>query len=221
MKLVEIISLVADIISIVGVSLIAIWGYLKKDKSLTGFKVNYFVSYFLKTALILCVAGLLILALSPLYVFLITILKGNGLPILWESGKEFQHIISYFITAAFGTFLFWLLAPIVWTSSLVYAVELLNIFLPTSKKITTDKFKNERTFQVEKATYRTDNSHSFDVTEQLIGMTINNELKVAASNALAGDPHPGIPKRLVIDYTINGVARREVLTEGETKIIPN
>jgi len=214
-------SVTADVLTIIGLSVASIWGIIKKNKSLTGFRINLFLSYFLKTALIIFISILIFFYSRPIYEAVLVITKGKNTPLLWENGKEIQHLISYFISSAAGISIFWLIATMIWTSSLVYVIGYINLFLPKSLKIKTDKYRNIMVLDILMAEYKTDNSHSFDVTGKIKEMVKNNMLKITASNNLAGDPHPHHVKNLIIDYMINGIEKREVIREGETKIIPS
>ena len=55
-----------------------------------------------------------------------------------------------------------------------------------------------------------------DVTAQVAAMVKNNTLKVVASNENFTDPAVGAHKRLRVEYTIGGVARRRTIGEGRT-----
>ncbi len=221
-KILKTLSIIADVITITGISFAAIWGLLKSNKSLTGFKLNYFVSYIFRTGIILFISVILLRSLQPVYEIFLVIIKGNNYNLVWENGKEIQYILSYFLTTAVGLFIFWLLVPIVWTSSIIYAIELINKFLPNAYKIKVENFKNDKIFHIIKAVYGTeDNNYSVDVTSQLQNMVKNGSLRVNANNDLAGDPKVGIIKYLTIDYVVNGLTKKEIIKEGETKIIPN
>jgi len=54
---------------------------------------------------------------------------------------------------------------------------------------------------------------TLDVTAQVAALVKNNRLTVVASNEDFGDPAPGVWKRLRVDYTIGGVARRRTVGE--------
>jgi hypothetical protein len=213
-------SIVADIATITGISTAAVLGLLRKNKSLTGFKVNAFVIKVFRIGMIIIASILLFRYLQPIYEILLIIIKSNNLNLFWENGKEIQYLLAYFITGAIGLFFFWLLVPIIWTSSFAYAIELINLLLPKSLKINTMKFRNEIIFRIDKAVYGKDDK-IIDVTDKLQQMVKNNSLEINASNSLAGDPFVGVMKDLIIDYTINGVAKREIIKEGNTKIIPS
>jgi hypothetical protein len=61
---------------------------------------------------------------------------------------------------------------------------------------------------------------SVDVTQVLKKMIANNKLVVRASNALAGDPDPGVVKTLKISYRIGRKTRSVTIREGEEISIP-
>ena len=59
-----------------------------------------------------------------------------------------------------------------------------------------------------------------DVTRILMARVSNNQLKVLASNDLAGDPIYGLPEYLTVEYSYEG--RRDVKTvrEGDLLNLP-
>jgi hypothetical protein len=61
--------------------------------------------------------------------------------------------------------------------------------------------------------------HKFDVTEQLRARLENNILEITASNDIAGDPHHGVLKTLIVDYTVNGLRVKKEFTEGDRVVL--
>jgi HEAT repeat protein len=57
---------------------------------------------------------------------------------------------------------------------------------------------------------------SADVTRKIAKIVAAGSLSVTASNANFGDPAPGIPKKLLVEYTVAGVAHARTVKEGET-----
>lgn len=204
------ISFIANIITIVLATYAIILGLSKKTKTLTGFKINYYVSRIFKTGIIIFVSGIIFQFTKDI---ILSIIKDDFMSL---TGK----LTSFIFIITSDIFLFWLIAPIIWKSSFAYTIEFVNLFLPNSYKINTQRFKNEIIFRIDQATYGKD-SNIVDVTDKLQQMIKNDSLEITASNALAGDPFPGTLKDLIIDYTINGVAKREIIKERDTKIIPN
>lgn len=204
------ISIIADIITIVLATYAVMFGLFKKTKSLTGFKINYYVSKIFKTGVIIFVAGIIFEIDQEI---ILSIIKDDLM-------STTLQLLTAILAVTMGIFLFWLIVPIIWTSSFVYTIEFINLFLPNNYKINTEKFKNEVIFRIDKATYGKDNN-VIDVTDKLQQMVKNNSLEITANNSLAGDPMVGTAKELVIDYTINGITKKEIIKEKETKIIPN
>lgn len=59
-----------------------------------------------------------------------------------------------------------------------------------------------------------------DVTRQLEKRVKDGTLSIQASNAIAGDPIFGTPKRLVVEYEIDGERKSKTVREGGTLRIP-
>jgi len=57
---------------------------------------------------------------------------------------------------------------------------------------------------------------SADVTRKVAKIVASGSLSVTASNANFGDPASGIPKQLLVEYTVAGVAHTRTVKEGET-----
>ena len=186
--------------------------------------VNQFVSKFFKAGLIVVLYMIFIRTFLPLiYFFILLIIKGHLVSGTgyWESGKELQHIFSYTLTAALALPVFWIIGTTAWTSSLERTIELINLLLPKSRKIQTAKYKNETTLDIISALYKTDDEHSLNITQQVRKMINNNKLEINANNDIGGDPHVGVHKNLIINYSINGIEKTDTIPEYQTKVIPS
>lgn len=204
------VSIAADLITII-VAISGIYvGISKKTKNLTGYKINYYVSLILKVGVISFVFTLIF---NIVQAIVMAMAKDGFISTPW-------NVLLYITVIAFGIFIFWLITPIVWTSSLVYAIEFINIFLPNNYKIDAQNFRNRVVFRIDRAVYGKD-TNVVDVTDKLKQMVNNSKLEITASNALAGDPLPGIVKELVIDYKYNGKTKREIIKEKDTITLPN
>lgn len=80
------------------------------------------------------------------------------------------------------------------------------------------KYKNIK-FKLLSARYCTD-ERSTDVYDKLVLMIKNDELRVASSNNIAGDPHIGVKKKLIINYISYGIEHEVEVPEGETRTLP-
>ena len=70
-----------------------------------------------------------------------------------------------------------------------------------------------------KAWYGSD-SNKINVKKQLSASLDNNKLNLLVSNKIAGDPHPGMKKKLRIDYKYKGKKNTLIYSEGETINLP-
>ena len=80
------------------------------------------------------------------------------------------------------------------------------------------KYKNTK-FKLLSAIYCTD-EYSIDVYDELVLMIKENELKVTSSNNIAGDPHKGVRKKLIISYISYGKEYKVEIPENETRTLP-
>ncbi|MDI1254542.1 MAG: DUF3395 domain-containing protein [Flavobacterium sp.] len=59
-----------------------------------------------------------------------------------------------------------------------------------------------------------------DITTQLQNKVTDNSLKLKATNAIAGDPDPGIKKKLKVKYSFDGKTYEEEFKENEIMNLP-
>jgi len=64
------------------------------------------------------------------------------------------------------------------------------------------------------------NEHYFDVYDKINSMINENGLRVTSSNDIAGDPHKGVRKKLVIRYISYGEEHEVEVPENETRTLP-
>ncbi len=74
-------------------------------------------------------------------------------------------------------------------------------------------------FKLLSARYGSD-EHSIDVYDKIAPMMNENELRVTSSNNIAGDPHQGVSKKLVIRYVSYGIEYEVEVPEGEPITLP-
>jgi hypothetical protein len=193
----ELISIVANLITIVTLIWVTTYGLIKKHKNLLGFRINEFIGFILKSSILL-VFGIIVFYLSYcLYLLILVFTKVNGSNVFWERGHELPHIIAYFISGAVGISLLWLLSTIIWTGSLKYVKSLWdNTKLPNLFK----EFSRDKELIIDEAIYKATEDNFFNVTLIAQQMIKNNSLTITSSNSLAGDPLQYTIKNLIIKY---------------------
>jgi hypothetical protein len=212
----ELISIIADSITILGLIWVAIYGFVKKHKSLIGFRINEFISSIFKIAIISIFGIILFQISSGIFEIVIVFTKGSTHGELWESGYGFLYILAYFISSAIGLTLFWFMSTIIWTGSFIYCK---NIWDKTKVAKLIQKLADADKLIILKAEYKTSNK-SFDVTDILSKMIKSNQLTITASNDLAGDPEVNVRKVLEINYRFGEEdIRKIIIPEKETKVI--
>jgi hypothetical protein len=72
---------------------------------------------------------------------------------------------------------------------------------------------------VHRATYGT-RGRTVDVTAVLRRRLVRGRLSLVASNDLAGDPHEGVPKVLVVEYSWRGARNTRTVGEGGRLVLP-
>ncbi|RYG39427.1 hypothetical protein EON81_00900 [bacterium] len=73
--------------------------------------------------------------------------------------------------------------------------------------------------KIQKAWYGSADGRGLDVTEKVRGLLAKGQLDVPATNALFGDSVPMVPKRLTVDLTIGGKAKRIDVAENEMAVL--
>jgi len=212
----QIISIVADFITIAGVIAAIRFAMQKKSLNLIGFQISLFLHYLLRIAIILIVSSILFRASDFFYRLILPLFKNvSETNLYWEKNKEIQHVLAYFITISIFLSITWILITFIWTSSWNLAKDYFNLFLPKNKLL----LKREPLLEILNATYGTEQKQ-LDVTDILRQMVIKNSLTVTASNKLAGDPHYGEGKKLIISYRIGQKNYKSEILEHETMTIP-
>jgi hypothetical protein len=151
-------------------------------------------------------------------IFLLSLQLFNGKIVnlyYWESGYEITYILSYFITLSLFLPVVWILGTLIWTSSFNLTKDFINLFLPENKLL--KKFKPQ--LEIIKATYGSPQKF-IDITAIIKQMIVNNTLSIKASNQLAGDPHEGVVKKLIIDYKYEDQPKTAEIREGLRIVIP-
>jgi len=215
----KIISIAADLITIIGLVWAGLYGFLKKHRNLIGFRINEFIISIFKIALIAIIGIILFHVFSGLFAFILVLTRGEFRGELWLNEYPISYLLSYFISGSIGIAVLWLASTIVWTGSLIYCKKIWG----KKTKISTleqSSLKSKK-LNILKAEYKTENK-SIDVTDKLKKMVKDNQLNIIASNDLAGDPDPGIVKVLKIDYQFgDGDIKKVTIPESELKIIKN
>jgi len=213
----EILSFVANVIEIATVIVLGFLAIRNKNSSLIWFRIAKFFGYLFRIVLVLIFLTFF-LKISYAFVFplLILLFKGSWQGQSWEYGQEGYYILSYI---CYGIIIFpvvYLPASVLFTFSVIPAKRFLNVLLPNIWN-----FKIERLpdIVIRYATYGSDERY-YDVTDIIRKMAGGNSLTIRASNELNGDPHPNVPKKLLIDYDFKGHQMRAVIKEGHTETLP-
>ena len=214
----KVIGTIADIVTISGITILTVLSSIRKDKDLIAFKINLYLTYFLRSVGIILFGGLILIFIQEPYNFFLALLKGQSNGELWEKGKEIQHLLAYFATAVIGVSILWTISTIIWTSSFKYALDFFNILLPG--RPFKFKFQLNQKLDILSAIYGSD-TNTVDLTGTLRQMVADEKLKVIANNLLGGDPHPGIVKKLKVTYRKGLLPKSIEVIEGETLEIGN
>jgi hypothetical protein len=219
-KILKILSVLADIMTILGIGGVLTYGAVKKDKNLFGRKV-YRLLVFAFRLFLVSMAGILLYSLHEIpYGLSLVILKGHARPYYWEDGKEIQHVLAYIVSSLFLIVPYGLFSMSVFTASLYYPKLFLKSVLGRYYHPDLSVYKRYLSLEILEAVYGSP-THNIDVTAVLRSMVDGGELRVFASNGLAGDPHKGVVKSLTVKYRLNEEAEKTVVKkEGELLEIP-
>ena len=219
-KTLKVLSVLADVMTVLGVGGVLTYGVFKKDKNLLGRKVYRFMVVAFRLCIVL-VVGILIYALYDIpYAIMLVILKGQTGNFYWEEGKEIQHILAYIVTILLLIVPYGLLGMSVFTASLYYPKLFLKTILGGYFHPDLSMYKQHVSLEIVEAVYGSSN-HNIDVTAILRSMVDAGKLRIIVSNSLAGDPHYGVVKTLRIRYRLDDETEKTIVkTEGELLEIP-
>lgn len=215
----DVISKIADIMTILGLSSIPIYGIIFKYKNQLGNRIFRFSLTAFRFGLFILVWIIGINFSMFLYAVFLALLKGVSTPFYWEPGKELQHIIAYLVT---GLIMVGILFPIsmsIASFSLFYIHQFISKL--TGGLIPFDKNNYPRFAKLEiiKGLYGA-NTSFVNVTHILRAMVEDGQIHVQASNSLAGDPIWGVPKTLQVTYKLNDIENSVSIPEGGILEIP-
>jgi hypothetical protein len=212
----ELISIVADGITIITLIWAFFYGIIKKNKNLLGLRINEFIGFILKLALLTFFSILIVYLSYAIYLLILTITKFNGSNTFWEKEYPLPHVLGYLISGAIGLTLIWLVGTIIWTGSLKYARSLWDI---TKLKNLFSEFLSDKELLIDKAIYQATPDNYLDVTTVVQKMVANNSLIITSSNSLAGDPLRYTIKNLIISYRFGKENEQKTVTVPETQTL--
>ncbi len=213
----KIVSIVADFVTITTLIAAIPFALLRRKSNVFAFKVNKLLHNMGKIAGIVVIALIVFQIWKLCYFIFVLPLTGSVTDqnFYWESGKEAEHLIAYFISGVIALIIMWILSTFIWTSSWDLTKEFFNLFLSKNKLLRKQQFQLE----IMSAIYKTAKAE-IDVTPIVREMVSNNKLNIRASNELAGDPDPGVAKHLIINYRYENKPLKIRISEGETIEIP-
>ncbi len=202
----NIISIIAGIITILGIGGILSWSILKKDKSLLSDSVLSIFSYSLKTGFVILIGIPGAYLFFFFYSWLLVFSKGEADPLYWESGHFFEHFIAYFIVALFAMPIYSVICACIYKSSLDPWQRFWEIF-----------FKKKKLEVIEARYYSVKNPNKYiNATEEIKKMVRKGKRKFLVNNDIAGEPEKGARKELTVKYRLNGDERTETVKERLT-----
>lgn len=193
----KLISITADIATLITVLLTVIYWIANKNKSLIGYYISNILVMLIKIAVILIFIVLIYRTIFEFIFWISFILfKWHSTNLDWESNYEIFHYLAYFIAFTFCSAFVWIFWTLAWNWNLESSKTFLNLFLPKKKQLLLKSLKN---LNIISAEYGAKESY-FNVTEKLIKMINDNTLTITATNRLAGDPIMNVQKKLVLKY---------------------
>jgi len=219
-KILKILSVLADVMTVLGIGGVLTYGVLTRDKNLLGRKVYRLIVFFFRLSLVLA-AGIFLYALYEIpYGLMLVALKGQTGHFYWEEGKEIQHVLAYVVSILFLIVPYSLFGMSVFTASLYYPKLFLKSIMGGYYHPDLSVYKQHVFLEILEAVYGTP-KHNIDVTAILRSMVEDDQLRVFANNGLAGDPHKGVRKTLTVKYRLNDEPEKTLVkTERELLEIP-
>jgi hypothetical protein len=210
--LIDTISIIANVMTIIGISGLSIYGLLYKNRNIHGRRIFRIMSSALKLSIVTLLL-IFVFRLSEIpYSLIFLMLKTNTDNLDAKFGIEIYHILSFIITLLFALPLFLSISSIIMTSSLYYPKYFIGILSGGKIKYDLSMYAQHTDLEIIKATYGSD-IYKIDVTEELQALVENNMLNVIASNNIKSDPHPRVKKRLHVKYRIRNQDDEITVTE--------
>ncbi len=210
------ISIIADFLTIIGVISTFLFAVLKKEVNLTAFKISRILQYMVRIGILILVTTIVFRLWKELFFLGLQISNGEIINLYyWESGFEIDYFIVYIVTLCLILPLAWILGTFIWTSSWNCTKDFVNLFLPKNKLL----IKYKPKLEIIKASYETPEK-GYDITSIVKQMIVNDTLTIVSSNQLAGDPHYGVVKKLIIDYKYDDKLHKIEAAEGTKLILP-
>lgn len=207
-KIANIISIIAGIITILGIGGIVTWSISKKGKTQWSDTVLSVFGYGIKTAFCI-IFGVIILWIYLLITTIITTVISQGPAneaVWWESAKFYFNLATYLVLAVFAVPLLLVLCSCIYKSS----------WEPWQRFY--EKLFKKTKLEVIEARYYSVKNHSkfIDVTEAIKNMVHKGTRKVLVNNDIAGDPERGAGKELTVKYRLDGDERTKTANERST-----
>lgn len=213
------ISVIADLMTILGLGGILTYGIYLKDRNLFGLRIFKIITFSFRLAIIIAIGALSYRLFDFPYAFFLVIFKGDTMNFYWEDGKEIQYIFTYIASGLISLPIVIFSIFSIATSSLYYPKLFLNQISGGYIRFNLDKYKHLVALEILEASYGT-KIHSIDVTHILRSMVDTGKLQVVAGNQLAGDPHFLVPKILKVKYRYNQVDKTIEVNENDVLRIP-
>jgi len=215
----SILAVVANVMTILGIGGLLTFGIFTKDINLLGRKVFKFVVFTFRFAVILFLLVASYLFFNIPYGFVLLLLKNSMQSFYWEAGREWEHIVAYLVGALITLVPFFLLILVTATSSLYYPKLFWNKVFGGRFALDVSTYGKFAQLQIIEATYGS-KSHTVDVAHTLQSLVDSGKLRVLASNQLAGDPHYGVVKTLVVKYKLDDEEHETQVREDDYLQIP-
>jgi len=203
-KIANIISIIAGIITILGIGGIVTWSLSKKGKTQWSNTVLSVFSYGIKTAF--CI----ILGAMSLWIYLIItsmITVTSEAPVNEPVWRQFYfNFAVYFVLAVFPVSIYLVLCSCIYKSSWDPWQRLWEIV-----------FKKEKLEVIKALYYSVENPNKYiDATEEIKKMVRKGKRKFLVNDDIVGDPKKGDPKELKVKYRLDGDERTKTVTQRST-----
>lgn len=200
----NIISIIAGIITILGIGGILTWSLSRKGKTQWSENVLSVFSYGIKTALCIIWGGIMLwvyLMITSMITF--TSARPLNAPVLWQF---YFNLAVYFVLAVFAVPIYLVLCSCIYKSSWDPWQRFLEIF-----------YKRKRLEVIEARYYSAKHPDKYiDATEAIKKMVHKGKRRFLVNNGIVGDPEKLVGKELKVKYRLDGDEREKTATERST-----
>jgi len=206
----NIISIIAGLITILGIGGIVSWSIFKKSRTQWSDTVLSVFSYGVKTAWCITLGAITLSIYLFIAWFILAMLQAILYESAWGQNAKFRFEIAvYLVLVVFHIPIYLVLCSCIYKSSWGPWQRFWEILI---------KKKNLEVLEARYYSVRNPNNFR-NATDQVKDMVLKGKRKFSVDNDIVGDPEKGTKKELTVKYKLDGEEKTKTVTEGSTMFL--